>query len=154
MERKSKYYSKRNGLEKVITVVYIRKDLFEKVRTIASQVYGVHRGAISMAVEDALEQWIAVRANARKVNPRPSTRDTYNVVLNELEGMFGHIPITVHQEDFKNAIMRALDVKERTAIEWMHRFYVSGLIKPLTVPVREKRHWKANRSIELVARRA
>lgn len=153
--RKSIYRSKRTGEEKVITTVVLPRDLFERVERAAYEAYGLHRGSLSLAVREALEAWLQARAGARSPNPRPDVREAYNKVLDSVEAKLGAVPISVPQHVFEAAIADALNIKDRRSIiGWMHRFYVAGLIKPLTVDVREEADWRRNKAIELVARRA
>jgi len=104
MARKSVYRSKLTGSEKVKTVVYIPKDLFERVISLAVQVYGVQRGALSLAVTEALEMWLALHTQQRtRVNPRLPLRDRYNAVMECLRAEVGTIPITIHHFQHKGS---------------------------------------------------
>ncbi len=154
--RKSVYVSKRTGKVKVVTDISIDLDLYERAIQVAQEVYGVQRGALSLAVQEALESWLLAHTTAhRKVNPRYQLRQYYNAVLEVIEQLLGMVPISIPQHTFENAIMEGLNVKDRRTIRsWLHRFYVAGLIKPLTVDVKEEKDWDKNKAIELVARQA
>lgn len=154
MARKSVYRSKLTGSEKVKTVVYIPKDLFERVISLAVQVYGVQRGALSLAVTEALEMWLALHTQQRtRVNPRLPLRDRYNAVMECLRAEVGTIPITIHQLFLEKCISNVFNIKDpRSIYGWLHRFYIAGLIKPLTVKVTKPSDWARNKAVELVAR--
>jgi len=156
-KRKSVYESKKLKKVKVKTLVYIDSDLFEKVVLVATKVYGVQRGALSYAVQEALELWLAEKTlEKRAPNPSKSIRDKYNAVLDCIEDERGLVPITIRQIEFETCIKKALNIKtDKTVREYIHTFYQLGLIKPLTIDVAlSPSDWKKNKAIELVARKA
>jgi len=155
-KRKSVYISKKTKQVKVRCTVTIRKDLYDKVATLAPKVYGVIRGAMELVIEDALELWLVWRGNAPHViNPRAPLRERYNAVLKCLEYEIGYVPVTVPQLFIEKCIQLTYNVKDpRTIHGWLHRFYNAGLIKPLTIDKPTKpSHWARNKSVEIVARR-
>jgi len=155
--RKSVYVSKRLGKVKVKTLVYIDTDLFERVAAIAPKVFGVQRGALSYAVEDALRLWLQVHTQAhRALNPSLNLREKYNAVIDCIESEMGFVPVSVPQSIFEACIRKTLGVKtDRTVHEYLHSFHQAGFVKPLTIERPTKpSDWKKNRSIELVARKA
>ena len=154
MGRKSVYKSKLTGSEKVKTVVYISKPLFEKVVSLAVQVYGVQRGALSLAVEEALELWVSLHTQQHtRTNPRMPLRDRYNAVMECIRAEVGTIPITIHQLFLEKCISNVLDIKDpRSIYSWLHRFYMAGLIRPLTIKVAKPSDWAKNKAVELVAK--
>ena len=154
--RRTAYVSKRTGVRKVRTDIMLPEDLFVNVVKTAIDVYGTKRGALSLAVQEALEAWLLARTRAhRKPNPRASIREVFNRVLDVIYETWGQVPITFPQRNLEDAIRDALDIKDRRSVlGWIHRFYVAGLIKPLTVDVKEEADWKRNKAIEFVARRA
>ena len=154
--RRSIYISRRTGERKVRTDVMIPEDLYINALKAAIDVYGRRRGAFSLAVQEALEAWLAARAGARRrPNPRAPIREVYNRVLDVIQETWGEVPITFPQRNLEDAIADALNIKDRRSIlGWIHRFYVAGLIKPLTVDVKEESDWRRNKAVEFVARRA
>ncbi|RLG83316.1 MAG: hypothetical protein DRO39_08585 [Thermoprotei archaeon] len=142
-----------NGNDKVHLHVMISRELYTKVKELASRVYDCHRGALSYAVEEALEMWLATHTQAHRVNPRMPLRERYNAVIRCLEFEMDEVSRVVHQVFLERCIMNEFDVKDpRTVYGWLHRFYQAGLIKPLTVerPLKP-RDWARNRVVELVA---
>ncbi len=152
--RRSVYRSKKTGVEKVETSILIDKKLFESVRKLATDVYGLDRGAFSLAVQEALEAWQLAHTKTHKsTNPRYSLRLIYNSVMQVVEELIGVVPVTIAQHTLENAISEALNIKDRrSVIGWLHRFYVAGLIKPLTVDIAKESDWKRNKAVEFVAR--
>jgi len=157
LKRKSVYVSKRTGKAKVVTVITIDPELFEKVMSLAPKVYGIQRGALSNAIEDALRLWLYEYARnvKRASNPPSNIRDKYNKVIECIENEKGFVPITVKQTDLEKCIRDALGVKtDRTVREYLHTFYQLGLIKPLTIEnPTSPSEWKNNKAIEIVAKR-
>jgi len=142
----------------VKTVVYIDAELFQKVMEIAPRVYNVARGALSLAVEEALRYWVQMRSthNAHKpVNPRPDHREVFNCTIRCIEETLGFLPITVNQSLMENCILQCRGaVDPRTAYKWLHSFYLNGWIKPLTITPRKPSDWSRNKAVELVAKEA
>lgn len=138
MTRKSVYRSKKTDVEKARTLLSIPSDLFEKVSKLAVEVYGVQRGSLSYAVEEGLRLWLTQYSGtliSAHQNPRVPIRDIYNRVISEIEGCTaGMIPTTLPTSHLMAAVMRALNVKERSAASWIFRFYVDGLVKVLVPP--------------------
>ena len=65
----------------------------------------------------------------------------------------GMIPLKIPKQNFEKAIMKAFEVVDsRTIVNWLHRFYIMGFIKPLGIKVRSKRAWKNVLAIEIVAK--
>jgi len=151
--RRSVYRSKKTGEEKVKTQVYIRRSLYEKVVPYAVKHYGVQRGALSMAVEEALELWLSTHATTRRINPRLPLRDRFNAFIRQVEMEMNCVPVTIPQAVAEKCIKEAYNIKDmRMVYQWLHRFYEAGLIKPLTIDVLRWRDWQRNKSIELVAK--
>lgn len=146
---------KKKKNNKVHLHVVIDAELYSKVKELASKVYDCHRGALSYAVEEALELWLAAHANAHRVNPRLPLRERYNAVIECIELEQGYIPYTIHQSVFEKCIMNTFNVKDpRTVYGWLHRFYQAGLIKPLTVEkIYKPSDWARNKIIEIVAKK-
>ena len=142
--------------EKVALQVLIPYKLYEKVLRVAVEVYGVQRGALSMAVTEALEMWLAAHTHQHtRTNPRLPLRERYNAVMECVRAEVGTIPITIHQLFLEKCISNTFNVKDmRTVYGWLHRFYMAGLIKPLTVKVSKPSDWARNKAVELVARSA
>jgi len=140
---------------KVHLHVVINEEIYHKVRELASKVYECHRGALSYAVEEALELWLAAHAKTHRVNPKLPLRERYNAVMECIELEQGYIPYTIHQSIFEKCIMNSFDVKDsRTVYGWLHRFYNAGLIKPLTIEkVDRPSDWSRNKMIEIVAKK-
>jgi len=140
---------------KVHLHVLIDKELYEKVSVLAPKVYGVVRGALSYAVEEGLEYWLATHTTAHRVNPRLPLRERFNAVLKCIELEMGIIPITLHQSVMEKCIAETYNIKDpRSIYGWLHRFYQAGLIKPLTIENPQKpSEWSRNKTIELVARK-
>lgn len=154
--RKSVYVCKTTGEIKVSTHVTIRKEIFDRVIAVAPLVYGIQRGALERAIEDALELWLQLRVNKTGIvtNPRSPLRERYNAVIECIEEEVGMVPITIHQLFFERCISNTFNIKDpRSIYGWLHRFYQAGLIKPLTVKVSDPKDWKRNKSIEIVAKR-
>jgi len=140
---------------KVHLHVLIDKELYEKVSVLAPKVYGVVRGALSCAVEEALEYWLSAHTTAHRVNPRLPLRERYNAVVKCIELEYGMVPITIHQIFLEKCIADTFNVKDpRSIYGWLHRFYLAGLIKPLTIekPLKPS-DWSRNKTIELVAKK-
>jgi len=160
-KRRSIYVKKTSKEIEVKTQVYIPKDLYEKVSSLAPKVYGIYRGALSRAVVEGLELWLFYRVKQTPsgvvihTNPRLPLRDRYNAVLQCIDLEFAGIPITVPQKAMERCIMETFNIKDyRSIYGWLHRFYLAGLIKPLTIPKIEKpSQWKNNKSIEIVAKK-
>ena len=162
MTRKSTYYSKKTSKEKVKTCTYISKELFEKASKLAIEVYGVQRGGLSYAFEDGLKLWLNHHSGTlmgTHQNPRPRLREIYNAVMRDVSKEFDlMIPNTIPNHTLLKSAMKALNVKNRSAIGWIFKFYVEGLIKPLS-PSRNIRLLKPSeihrvRVWELVAKEA
>jgi len=82
-------------------------------------------------------------------------RERYNAVMECIRAEVGTIPITIHQLFLEKCISNTFNVKDmRTIYGWLHRFYMAGLIKPLTVKVSKPSDWARNKAVELVARSA
>ncbi|MEM2512703.1 MAG: hypothetical protein QXU81_00060 [Candidatus Bathyarchaeia archaeon] len=125
-------YKGRTGVEKVRTIIHISRSLWERVEQVAPEIYGIHRGAISYAVEDALKHWLALHLEGR-INPHQGIRECYNAVMNEVRKYFDLlIPSIVSTEMLLKCVMKALDVKDRSAQSWIYKFYMEELIKPLS----------------------
>jgi len=151
--RRSVYICKRSKERKVLMKVSIPQNLYEKVLPLAVRHFGVQRGALSLAVEEALELWLAAHTTAHTVNPRLPLRDRYNAVIRQVELEMNCIPITIPQAVFEKCVKTAFNIKdERSVYQWIHRFYEAGLIKPLTIPVKYWQDWRYNKSIEIVAK--
>ena len=144
-----------NGNDKVHLHVMISRELYTKVKELASRVYDCHRGALSYAVEDALELWLAAHTQAHRVNPRTPLRERYNAIIECIELELGNVPVTIHQLFVEKCIMECFDIKDpRSVYGWLHRFYQAGLIKPLTIERAFKpRDWARNKAVEIVAKR-
>ena len=149
--------SKRTGVKKVLTHVAIREDLLNRVIEVATRRFNIVRGALSLAIEEALELWLAHTEAHMPPNPRASARERYNAVVREIELEFNYVPIQVPSHTLLSATMRALHIKERSAWGWVFRFFTSGFIKPLSPPgfrPRNERECKKVRTWELVAKEA
>jgi len=157
VSRRSIYVCKTTGVEKVRTTVTIRRDLYEKVIELAHRVYGLQRGALERAIEDALEMWLMhhVGGAGAAANPRAPLKERYNAVMECIEEELGTVPATVPQIHLERCIADRFNVKdERSILGWIHRFYMAGLIKPLTIErVLRPRDWKRNTAVEIVAKR-
>ena len=129
--RKSIYRSKRLGKTKVRLNICISKSLWEKVNRIAPKVFGVNRGALSYAIEEALKYWLYYADGGSSLNPRPNVRDAWNAVVNKVRYHFDMIvPATVPHNLLLQSTMQALGVKTRSATDWIFKFYTENLIKP------------------------
>ena len=151
MKRKSSYFSKKTKSEKAIITVYISSDLYEKVSKKVPEVY----------VEEGLRHWLLNHSGTlmgTRQNPRQPLRELYNAVLREISHSCDLlIPTFVKQGDLLTSTMRALNVKERSALSWIHRFCAEGLIKPHNPPmIRMEKPSEVRRVLiwELVARKA
>lgn len=162
MPRKSTYFSKKTNKEKVRTCVHISKDLFEKVSKLAVEAYGLQRGGLSYAIEEGLKLWLSHFSGTLRgthQNPRPRIREIYNAVMNEVSKEHDFlIPTTVPNHTLLKCVMKALNIKERSAAGWVFKFYVEELIKPLR-PSRNMRLLKSSEIYrvivwELVAKEA
>ena len=161
MKRKSSYFSKKTKSEKAIITVYISSDLYEKVSKKVPEVYDVLRGGLSYAVEEGLRHWLLNHSGTlmgTRQNPRQPLRELYNAVLREISHSYDFlIPTFVKQGDLLTSTMKALNVKERSALSWIHRFCAEGLIKPHNPPmIRMEKPSEVRRVLiwELVARKA
>lgn len=148
--KKNRGFKKR----KVHLHVLVDEDLYDRVRRLAVHVYDYHRGALSYAVQEGLELWLATHASAHKVNPKVPVRERYNAVMDCVDLELGVVPITLQQPILEKCIMNALEVGDyRSVYGWLHRFYAAGLIKPLTISVGKPADWRRNRAVEIVAKR-
>jgi len=132
--RKSVYHSKRVDTKKVKTIVYIPQDLWEKISSMAPKIYGINRGALSYAVEEGLKYWLTYHSDFAKSNPRPSIREVYNGVMKWIFERNGYKPDRIKTSDLIKSVMCALNIKMRSAKDWIFKFYVEGLIKPYIPP--------------------
>jgi len=132
------------------------------VSKLAVEVYGVQRGSLSYAVEDGLKLWLNHHSGTltgTHQNPRPRVREVYNAVMNEVSLGFNlSIPNSIPNHTLLQCAMRVLNVKDRSATGWIFKFYVEGLIRPLS-PSRNIRMFKPSeirrvRIWELVAKEA
>jgi len=135
-ERKSVYQCKMTGEEKIRTIVYIPKELWQEVSDIATKIYGVQRGAISYAIEDALSLWLLKTRNENSNFNfiRRDTRSIYIKVLNAVRLTQNDLslPKRIPHPNLLKCVMKALNVKERSALSWIFKFYSDELIKPYT----------------------
>lgn len=131
--RKSIYKCKMTKTEKVITTITIRKDIFDRVIEIAPKIYGVQRGALSLAVEEALEYWLGLHSHQiTPLNPRPSTRIIYQKMKNHIQFILGFVPIKVHREILEQAIRAVRGIRsDRAVSNWILAMCAEGLLKPL-----------------------
>ena len=109
------------------------KDLFEKVSSLATKVYGIQRGALSLAVEEGLQYWLQLHTQPlTRVNPRPTTREVYEKVMNRVEFIMGFKPIKVTRTVLEQAIMQVRKIRDPRSIQnWINIFCSEGLMKPL-----------------------
>jgi len=124
-------------MKKIRTDILISEELFENVRKIATEVYGVHRGSLSYAVEEGLRLWLLNHSGTligTHQNPRAPVREVYNIVMDHLSSITNNIPTSLPTPHFTACVMRALNIKDRSACGWIFRFYVEGLIKILKPP--------------------
>mgnify|MGYP000580738716 CR=1 FL=1 len=133
LNRKSVYVCKRDGRVKVKTLVWIDKELFEQVASMAPRVYGVQRGALSLAVEEALRYWLQVHTQPlTRTNPRPTTREVYARVMKQVELLIGFRPLKVRRPVLEQAIRIVRQIRdERSVQRWITSFCDEGLMKPL-----------------------
>jgi len=134
--------------------VLISEKTYRMVAELAPKIYGKYRGALSEAVEEALQDWIAAHTAAHiKTNPPPTIRERYNKVVAEIRKQYGFIPLKVPKKVMEQAIMKAFNVVDpRTIVKWLHTFYYMGFIKPLGVKVRCYANWKHVLAVEIVAK--
>jgi len=132
------------------------------VSKLSVEIYGYQRGNLSYAVEDGLKLWLNHHSGTltgTHQNPRPRLREIYNAVMNDVSKEFDLvIPNTIPNHTLLKCTMKALNVKARSAAGWIFKFYVEGLIKPLS-PSRNIRLLKPSeihrvRIWELVAKEA
>jgi len=154
-DRKTIYVSKRTGIEKVRINVMIRKDLYDKLRREVARLFNYNRGALSDAVEWAIELWLATvhSAHYRRINPPSSVEDEFERVLEQIYFDHGEIPHIMPQEWMEKAIMKAFGVHDpRTIYSRLQKYYTYGFIKPLSFDVITTNKWKYNKSIKLIYR--
>ena len=120
--------------DKVLLQVLIRRDLYEKLVSIAPQLYGATKGALSHAVEEALESWLAPRLHAQvHANPTDKVRMKFRAVLQSLKKVLGlpFVPDEAPLEAFKVAIAQAIGSDPRTINKYLDLFEKAKLIKYL-----------------------
>lgn len=142
--RKSIYRAKRSGATKVRVSTLIDERLYRSVLRLAIEKFGVQRGAMSYAVEEALAWWLAHASGAHigAHNPRPTTQDVFKKVAADLKLDFdGYLPKSIPCNMMLDSIMRALGIKYRSAVEWLYKFYVEGLVKPLSPKMTPTKPW-------------
>ena len=134
--------------------VLISEKTYRMVAELAPKIYGKYRGALSEAVEEALNFWLeAHKIEKTSVNPPLSIREKYNKILRELRKLKGFIPIKVSRIDFEKAMLRVPRMTtKKTRYHWLHTFYMMGFIKPLGIKVFSERSWKNVIAIEIVAK--
>jgi len=154
--RKSVLKLKTTGKVKVKFSTTVDAELFERFRKVANEVFGLQRGALEYALEEAMQLWLYERAGARRsTNPPMNIRERYNAVLECIENEKGFVPISIRQPEFEKCIRDALKVKtERTVLEYLHTFYQLGFIKPLTIEnPSSPSEWRKNKAVEIVAKK-
>jgi len=141
---------------KVRLEVVISKDLYERLRTLAPQLYGKHRGALSYIVENALKQYFSLYCNTHKahINPPLSVRREFNMFLDAVKEYYGEVPYKLPAKVIRNIMMtnlpRSKDI--RTQNKKLHTWYLMGFIKPLDAKPSSPNDWRYVKVIEFIAR--
>jgi len=133
-KRKSIYNAKRMKCEYVITKVYLRREIYDKLMELLPKLFDYQRGALSDAVNEALNMWVNAHSAAHiKPNPSPNVREVFKQVLEYLADVHfptRKIPIVIPRKLIEEAIMNVRQIKDHRSIRnWLRGFVSQGLLK-------------------------
>jgi len=112
----------------------VDEELLNKFRVKAVEVYGMTRGSLMYALEEAMKMWLNAHETAHiRSNPKPNVKEVFREVVQYLKEQYfptGYIPSIVPRKFLEEAIMSVRNVKDPRAIQnWLSAFASQGLIK-------------------------
>ena len=127
MPRRSKLPPNKTVIEAVVD-----KALAEKMRSIAYEIYGERRGALSYTVEEALKTFIKLYENKQvSINPHNSIDAYWKQILEYIKKKHGDMltPYEIIEPDLVEAITMTRGADKRTVKKYLETFLRLGYIK-------------------------